>query len=81
MCPFELSLELALWADIVVGDYNYAFDPRVRLRRLEVDPADHARWMIEEALAKIEGREPESQPVEPTLIVGESCGEGRGGNG
>jgi DNA-binding LacI/PurR family transcriptional regulator len=50
----------------------------VPLTRLEVDPADHARWMIEQAIAKIEGREPKPQPVEPRLIVGESCGEGRG---
>ncbi|MCP4152974.1 MAG: ATP-dependent DNA helicase, partial [bacterium] len=33
VCPFELSLELSLWADCVIGDYNYAFDPRVHLRR------------------------------------------------
>jgi len=32
VCPFEFSLELALWADCIVCDYNYAFDPRVYLR-------------------------------------------------
>ena len=34
VCPFELSLDVAAWADVVVGDYNYVFDPLVRLRRL-----------------------------------------------
>lgn len=33
VCPFEFSLELALWTDGVICDYNYAFDPRVHLRR------------------------------------------------
>lgn len=34
LCPFEVSLDLALHADMVVADYNYVFDPAVFLRRL-----------------------------------------------
>ena len=33
LCPFELALELSLYADLIVCDYNYAFDPTVYLRR------------------------------------------------
>jgi DNA excision repair protein ERCC-2 len=33
ICPFEFSLDLALWADAVICDYNYVFDPRVYLKR------------------------------------------------
>lgn len=33
LCPFEFSLELALFSDIIICDYNYVFDPRVYLRR------------------------------------------------
>ncbi len=33
ICPFEFSLDLALWVDCIICDYNYAFDPRVYLRR------------------------------------------------
>lgn len=33
VCPFELSLDLALFADGVICDLNYAFDPFVYLRR------------------------------------------------
>lgn len=33
VCPHELSLDAALWSDVVVGDYNYLFDPAVRLQR------------------------------------------------
>ncbi|MFW6374617.1 MAG: PD-(D/E)XK nuclease family protein, partial [Thermodesulfobacteriota bacterium] len=28
ICPFELSLDLSLWVDGIICDYNYAFDPR-----------------------------------------------------
>ncbi|HEV8266709.1 MAG TPA: DEAD/DEAH box helicase, partial [Thermoanaerobaculia bacterium] len=31
VCPFEVSLELSEVADVVVGDYNYVFDPIVAL--------------------------------------------------
>lgn len=31
VCPFEVSLELAERADVVIGDYNYVFDPVVAL--------------------------------------------------
>ena len=34
VCPFELSLDLSLWCDAIICDYNYAFDPRVRLKRI-----------------------------------------------
>ncbi len=33
VCPFELSLDATLWADAIICDYNYAFDPRVYLKR------------------------------------------------
>ena len=33
VCPFEFSLDLSNYCDILIGDYNYAFDPRVRLIR------------------------------------------------
>ncbi len=33
VCPFELSLDVSIWADVVICDYNYVFDPQVYLRR------------------------------------------------
>lgn len=33
VCPYEFSLDISNWCDAVIGDYNYAFDPRVKLRR------------------------------------------------
>lgn len=33
VCPFELCLDTASWADNIICDYNYVFDPNVYLRR------------------------------------------------
>lgn len=33
VCPFEMSLDTATWADDIIGDYNYVFDPNVYLKR------------------------------------------------
>lgn len=33
VCPFEFSLDMSLFADGIVCDYNYAFDPFVYLKR------------------------------------------------
>lgn len=34
VCPYELSLESAMWADCIICDYNYAFDPHVNKKSL-----------------------------------------------
>ncbi len=49
VCPFELSLDAAVWADIVICDYNYVFDPVVRLKRLGGITADRIALLIDEA--------------------------------
>lgn len=33
VCPFELCLDTATWADAIICDYNYVFDPNVYLKR------------------------------------------------
>lgn len=33
VCPFELALDLTLWCDCIICDYNYVFDPQVSLKR------------------------------------------------
>ncbi len=45
LCPFEVSLDLSLHADLVVGDYNYVFDPAVFLRRL-FGAKDYSDWIL-----------------------------------
>ncbi|MFD1217644.1 ATP-dependent DNA helicase [Microbulbifer celer] len=34
LCPFELSLQMLPWADLVVCDFNYVFDPLVQMQTL-----------------------------------------------
>ena len=33
VCPFEFALDVSLFADVIIGDYNYVYDPHVYLRR------------------------------------------------
>lgn len=49
VCPFELSLDLSNWCDGVICDYNYAFDPRVRLKRIFEDRNEDNILLIDEA--------------------------------
>ena len=49
VCPFELSLDVAEWCDIVVGDYNYVFDPFVALQRLHSRLFKRVTVLVDEA--------------------------------
>ena len=33
VCPFEFCLDISNWMDGIICDYNYVFDPNVRLKR------------------------------------------------
>jgi len=33
VCPFEMCLDMSLFADMIICDYNYLFDPHVYLKR------------------------------------------------
>ena len=59
VCPFELGLDLSLWADAVICDYNYVFDPNAKLKRFfgEGVKGDYI-FLIDEAHNLVErGRE------------------------
>lgn len=49
VCPFEFSLDLAYWADVVICDYNYVFDPRVYLRRFFAEGTQDFVFLVDEA--------------------------------
>jgi DNA excision repair protein ERCC-2 len=49
VCPFEFSLDIALICDLVICDYNYAFDPLVYLRRFFDEGAKDYVFLIDEA--------------------------------
>lgn len=59
VCPFEMCLDLAVWVDAVICDYNYVFDPNVYLKRFfaEGSRGDYI-FLIDEAHNLVErGRE------------------------
>ena len=49
VCPFEFSLDLAQWSDCIICDYNYAFDPRVHLRRFFLETDFTCLFLVDEA--------------------------------
>ncbi|MCH5264968.1 MAG: ATP-dependent DNA helicase [Lachnospiraceae bacterium] len=59
VCPFEMGLDAALFADAVICDYNYAFDPNVYLRRFfSTEKKGDMVFLIDEAHNLVErGRE------------------------
>jgi len=59
VCPFELCLDMSLFADGVICDYNYLFDPHVYLKRFfaENNSGEYV-FLIDEAHNLLErGRE------------------------
>ena len=50
VCPFEFCLDITNWCDGVICDYNYVFDPNVRLKRYFADGAKgNHLFLIDEA--------------------------------
>lgn len=50
VCPYEFSLDVSSWCDAIIGDYNYAFDPRVKLQRFfEAGAVDEYILLVDEA--------------------------------
>ncbi|MBE6681434.1 MAG: ATP-dependent DNA helicase [Ruminococcaceae bacterium] len=48
VCPFEFQLDVSMFCDAVIGDYNYAFDPRAKLQRYFSDGGDYIT-LVDEA--------------------------------
>ena len=50
VCPYEMSLDIAVWVDAIICDYNYVFDPQAHLRRFfgEGNKGDYL-FLIDEA--------------------------------
>ncbi|MBQ9061569.1 MAG: ATP-dependent DNA helicase [Eubacterium sp.] len=46
VCPYELQLELANFADAVICDYNYVFDPAARLARFFGETAGKGKTIL-----------------------------------
>uniref|UniRef100_UPI001866EA75 ATP-dependent DNA helicase n=1 Tax=Microbulbifer hainanensis TaxID=2735675 RepID=UPI001866EA75 len=48
LCPFELSLQMLPWVDLVVCDFNYVFDPLVHMNALQ-DQRHRRALLVDEA--------------------------------
>ncbi len=49
VCPFEFQLDLANFSDFIIGDYNYAFDPIVYLKRFFEGSLESYVFLVDEA--------------------------------
>lgn len=71
VCPFEMCLDLSIWVDGIICDYNYAFDPNVHLKRFfgENISGDYI-FLIDEAHNLVErGREMYSAQISRKTIL------------
>ena len=59
VCPFEMCLDVSLFADAVICDYNYLFDPHVYLKRFFAEGVEgNYIFLVDEAHNLLErGRE------------------------
>ena len=48
VCPFEFSLDLSERADVIICDYNYAFDPRVKFKRYFDEESGRHLFLVDE---------------------------------
>lgn len=46
VCPFEFCLDITNWVDGIVCDYNYVFDPNVRLKRYFAEGVPGGRYLF-----------------------------------
>ena len=49
VCPLEFELDISTYADFVICDYNYVFDPNVFLKRFFDEVIDSYVFLIDEA--------------------------------
>lgn len=49
VCPFEFGLDVSLWSDVIICDYNYVFNPQVYLQRFFETIGEDYVFLIDEA--------------------------------
>lgn len=49
VCPHEFALDVALWCDLIICDYNHVFDPVSYLKRFFSDEGGSYVFLIDEA--------------------------------
>lgn len=75
LCPFEFSLDLSLYLDVIICDYNYFFDPQVYFKRYFDEDSSRYIALIDEAHNLVErGRNMYSASISSvTLSKAKEC--------
>ena len=72
VCPFEFALDMSLFSDVIIGDYNYLFDPHAYLRRFfaEAGSGRNYIFLVDEAHNLVDrGREMYSAQLTRTQVT------------
>jgi len=70
ICPFEFSLDLSIFTDIVIADYNYFFDPIVYLERYFSVNSSNYLVLVDEAHNLLErARDMYSETLSLSLLL------------
>lgn len=65
ICPFEFQLDLSLYSDIIICDYNYLFDPIVYMQRYFDNDSSQFLCLVDEAHNLVDrGREMYSMSID-----------------
>lgn len=80
ICPFELSLDLSLWCDGIICDYNYLFDPVAGLQRYFSGKRGEFIFLVDEAHNLVErARDMYSAPLCKSSFSALKTALGKGG--
>lgn len=70
VCPYELSLDMALFSDVIICDYNYVFDPTAKLQRFFVEGGGAYSILVDEAHNLVDrGRSMYSAKIEKEQVL------------
>ena len=70
VCPFELELDLSLFCDVIVCDYNYVFDPISYMKRYFDEDSSHYLALVDEAHNLVDrSKEMYSASISKTLFL------------
>ncbi len=70
VCPFEFQLDISLFSDVIICDYNYVFDPQVYLRRFfDIEKGEYV-FLVDEAHNLVDrSREMFSTSIEKSTLL------------
>ena len=70
VCPFELELDLSLFTDVIICDYNYLFDPISYMKRYFDEDSSHYMALVDEAHNLVDrSRKMYSASFDKTLLL------------